>query len=55
VIALIASSDEGKWLRDRSMISFSVGWAYAPGVAGAPGQWEAAILKIRGYQQDQQD
>jgi cytoskeletal protein RodZ len=55
VIALIASRDGGKWLLDPSMISFSVGWAYMPAVAGAPGQWQSAILKIRGQQQDQQD
>jgi hypothetical protein len=55
VIALIVGRDGGKWLLDPSMISFSVGWAYAPGVGGASGQWESAILKIRGEQQGQQD
>jgi hypothetical protein len=48
VIALIVGRDGGKWLLDPSMVSFSVGWAYAPGEGGAPGQWESAILKIRG-------
>jgi hypothetical protein len=55
VIAGLAARDDGKWLLDPSMVSFSVGWAYAPGARGAPGQWESAILKIRGTQQDQQD
>lgn len=55
VIALIVGRDGGKWLLDPSMLSFSVGWAYAPGPDGASGQWESAILKIRGEQQDQQD
>lgn len=55
VIARIVAGDGGNWLLDPSMVSFSVGWAYAPGISGAPGQWEAAILKIRGQQQDQQD
>jgi hypothetical protein len=55
VIARIAVGDGGKWLLDPSTVSFSVGWAYAPGMRGAPGQWEAAILKIHGAPQDQQD
>jgi hypothetical protein len=55
VIALIVGRDGGKWLLDPSMVSFSVGWAYAPAVGSAPGQWESAILKIRGEQQGQQD
>jgi hypothetical protein len=47
VISAIAGRAEGAaWLLDPNMTSFSVGWAYAPGGAGAPGQYECAILKI---------
>jgi hypothetical protein len=55
VIARLAARDGGKWLLDPSTVSFSVGWAYAPGMGGASGQWESAILKISGERQDQQD
>lgn len=55
VIARIVARDGGNWVLDPSTVSFSVGWAYAPGTSGAPGQWESAILKIRSAQQDQQD
>ena len=55
VIARIVARDRGNWLLDPSTVSFSVGWAYAPGTGGAAGQWESAILKIRGEQRDQQD
>ena len=48
VIALEVGRDGGKWLLDPSMVAFRVGWAYAPGVGDAAGQWESAILKIRG-------
>jgi len=55
VIARIVARDRGNWLLDPSTVSFSVGWAYAPGAGGAAGQWESAILKIRGAPRDQQD
>jgi hypothetical protein len=55
VIARIVARDGGNFLLDPSTVSFGVGWAYAPGTRGAPGQWESAILKISGEQQDQQD
>jgi hypothetical protein len=55
VIARIVVRDGGNWLLDPSTVSFSVGWAYAPGIGGAQGHWESAILKIRGERQDQQD
>src|SRR5215475_7776695 len=54
VIARIVARDGGCWLLDPSTVSFSAGWAYVPGTRGAPGQWESAILKIRGQQQDEQ-
>jgi hypothetical protein len=47
VISTIASrSDGAAWLLDPQMTSFSVGWAYQPGGAANPGQYECAIVKI---------
>ena len=47
VINMIAGRGDGAaWLLDSEMTSFSVGWAYLPGGAGGPGQYECAILKV---------
>jgi hypothetical protein len=47
VISDIAGRGDGsQWLLDPAMVSFSVGWAYAPGAGGAPGHYECAILKF---------
>jgi hypothetical protein len=47
VVAKIAGFGEGtQWLLDPAMSAFTVGWAYAPGAGGGPGQYECAILKV---------
>jgi hypothetical protein len=46
-ISMIAGRGDGaQWLLDPDMKTISVGWAYVPGGAGSPGQYECAILKI---------
>ncbi|MEP7020575.1 MAG: hypothetical protein ABI808_07985 [Pseudonocardiales bacterium] len=45
VISKIAARDGGRWLLDRAVASFSIGWAYTPGASGGPGQYGCAVLK----------
>jgi hypothetical protein len=42
---IVGSGGGTPWLLDPGAISFSAGWAYAPGPGGAPGHFECAVLK----------
>jgi hypothetical protein len=51
LLAKISATSKGSaWLVDPRASSFTVGWAYAPGANGKPGQISGALIKIDGAQ-----